>query len=90
MDFLIYGARIYQRCAYRFSVNAKRAGDRAHRDSTAVQLDCLCGFLGSESVLTAHDVVSGEVLRDCRAVHIILLSQVSDTVKRPGFSSYLC
>ena len=33
---------------------------------------------GREPVLAAHDVVAGKVLRNCRAVHTILLSQESD------------
>lgn len=39
---------------------------------------CLSGFVDCESRLAAHDVVPGEVLRNCGAVHTILLSQVSD------------
>ena len=64
--------------AHLLSVNAERAGNRAHRDATAVQFHCICGFLDGEAVLTAHDVVSGEVLRDGCTVHTILLSEVSD------------
>jgi hypothetical protein len=29
-------------------------------------------------MLTAHDFLPGEVLRDCRAVHTILLSEIAD------------
>lgn len=44
-----------------------------------MKVNCFSGFVARESVLTAYDIVPGEVLRDCRAMHTILLSQVSDT-----------
>ncbi len=66
--------RGHKRGSDKLAIDAKCAGDRAHRDATAVQFYCLCGFLDCEAVLTSHDVVSGEVLRDRRAVHTILLS----------------
>ena len=43
-----------------------------------MKLYCLGGFFDREAVLAAMDVVSDEVLRDCRPVHTILLCKVSD------------
>ena len=74
-----YCSRRGERVAHGLSSNAERSGDHAHRDAAAVQLHRFCGFLDCESVLAAHNVVSGEVLRDGRAMHTILVSQVSDT-----------
>ena len=43
-----------------------------------MQFHCFSGILDRESVLAAHDIVPGEVLRDCCTVHTILLCEIAD------------
>lgn len=61
------------------AIAAQGVSYSAHRRALTVQSRGQCGVVSVESRLVAIDASPGEMLRDCSAVHTILLSKQSDT-----------